>query len=447
MKKQILLLLFLILHLYGYSQERNSASSSVVDTLKYLTTNYQFQKALEYIERQKPTRSLLIEKILCYKALGENNKAGEVLLSLAQQYPKDIYILNELALSFQATGKWKAGEQCYDQLIEIDSTNIYYKIKKGNLLYNQTRYNEAIDVYKEIYINNGTPSILKQLGRSYESINMNDSARVYYSKAWEYDPSDSQTAILYGNFSIRRKDVSTALEVCETFLAQDSTNSQINFLHAFAYYIKDDYEAAAALFEKCIAGGDSTLLVNRSLGLSYFSLKDSRAYRSLNKAYAEDTTNISVLYSLATVCNDLEKSEEAIKYYSTLVDRIISEQAHLYLYYRGLAIAYTNEEEYKKAISNYKEAINYGSENQQSLMRHTIANLYDYKLKDNDNALKYYKLYKIDLQKFIEKLKESEDINLNDVKDAERRLKALDQYIEYMEDKKQVTLLNNIRHP
>lgn len=434
MKKQILLSLFSIMHLCGYSQQADLANSPVVDTLKFLTSNYKFQEALEYIERQEPTRSMLIEKALCYKSLGDNNKSCAVLLGLAQEYPKDIYILNELASSFQAIGKWKAGEQCYDRLIEIDSTNVYFKIKKGDMLYNQGEYDKAIDTYTQIYLENRTPSILKQLGRSYEAEDMIDSAQLYYSKAREHDLTDSQAAILYANISLKQKDIPTALHVCETYLERDSTNNQLNRIHALAYYMMDEYKTAASLFEKCVSEGDETLLVNRNLGFCYYSLEDPRSYDFLNKAYVQDTTNNSVLYRLAAVCNDLKKSEEAINHYSTLLNRVIPKHSSLYLYYRGLATAYADNEEYEKAIERYKKAIGYGSENQQALMRIAIAELYDYNLKDQDNALIYYKLYQADLQRYIDKLKDAEVVNPNQINDAERRLRALNQYIEYIDE-------------
>lgn len=432
MKKQILLSLFLLLFSHSYSQKNNLESTSAIDTLKYLTSHYQYHKAIEYIEKQEPTRNILTEKARCYKSMGDYNKSAMILSDLAEQYPRDIHILNELALSYQAIKRWEEGEKCYDLLMELDSTNVYFRTKRGDMLYNQSKYKQAIDTYMQLYIETPTPALSKQIGRCYEAINKKDSARLYYNKAWEHDFSDSQAAVLYTNFSLKHKDILTALDVCRTYTKQDSMNFQMNRLHALTYYVLESYTSAASLFEKCLLEGDSTLIVNQSLGLCYFSLKDPKAYEVLHRAYEQDSTNNSVLYGLASVCNDLKKTKEAINYFSILLDRVMPKHNILFLYYRGLATAYANNEEYKAAIAQYKEALHYGTKNQQSLMQIAIAELYDLNLNDKKNALKYYKLFQIDLEKFITQLKEEKVIDFNQLKDAEHRLKALNEYMKQL---------------
>jgi len=77
-------------------------------------------------------------------------------------------------------------------------------------------------------------------------------------------------------------------------------------MHAVAYYNKNLYGNAAPRFEKCRAVGDSSLTVIRSLGISYFFLEnDSAAYPYLKQAYESDTTNMTVLYAIASVSHNL----------------------------------------------------------------------------------------------------------------------------------------------
>lgn len=429
MKKYLSLFFSLLFSLFAYSQQNKINNTSVADTLKSLTSSYQFQKALEYIEKQKPNRNLLIEKALCYKALSNYTKSCNVFFDLSNQFPQDVYILNELASSYQIFSNWQEAETCYNRLIEIDSTNIYFKIKKGDMMFHQKKYDKAIDSYRNIYTTYAIPSVLSLLGNSYEAANMLDSARLTYREAWEYNITDSQAAASYINISLKMKQNPVALYVCEKFIEQDTTNHQINRLHAFTYYMMDDYETAASLFEDCVANNDSSLLVNRSLGFSYYLLGDPRSFSYLEKAYAQDTTNNNVLYALAVVCNDNIKSEEAINYYTKLLDRVIPKSGQLYLYYRGLGTAYSDNEVYDKSILNYQKAIGYASENQQSHLLYSIANLYDYKLKDNENALKYYKLYRNNLQTYVTKLKNIPDAESEDVDEAEKKLEALDELI------------------
>jgi tetratricopeptide (TPR) repeat protein len=403
------------------------------DTVNFYIQNYQYQKALEYINTKTETKSLLKQKAQCYKLLGDYRHSIEILSSLTEQFADDIHIKNELASCYQYTGNWEGAIECYDDLIQTDSTNLYYQIQKADMLYHKEDYAKALSSYKNILENNNNTTILKQAGRCFESMNLIDSAQMYYKKAWDINPKDGSAAANYINTTIKLKDYLTAGNACMNYIERDSTNKQINRLYAFTYYIMDLYEPAAELFEKCIANGDSSLMVNRSLGISYYSLKDPRAYEYLKKAYVQDTINNNVIYCLGVVCNDLSKEEEAVIYFTKLLERVVPKSGALYLNYRGLAIAYDNLHKYKEALENYNNALKYGTESQKAYILAIIAGIYNNNLKDRKMAIKYYKEYRDALTIYLEGIKAKEDTDPLDVEETETKLKELKKYIKELE--------------
>lgn len=431
MKKIIPILLLFSWGILLYGQEK--AMMNEIDTVAYYMQSFQYQKALDYIDRKTPDKTFLLQKAKCYKALGNCNNSIAILLPLSEEYPADMQIESELASCYQLTGNWQTGAACYDRLIQMDSANIYFHIQKADMVYHQEKFGEALSLYKSIAIGHGTPNILKRIGRCYESMNVVDSAQSYYLKAWNIDPNDNAAASNYINTSLKLKEYMTALEACTIYTERDSTDKQINRLHALTYYIMDLYEPASELFEKCFANGDSSLIVNRALGISYYSLKDSRAYEFLKRAYSQDTLNNNVLYSLGVVCNDLSKEEEAVKYFTTLLERIIPKSGSLYLNYRGLAIAYDNLGKYTEAVESYNQAIKYANESQRAYVLAIISGIYDDHLNDKKMARKYYKEYREALALYLDRMKAKEDADPNDIKDVKMRLKDLDIYIKSME--------------
>lgn len=438
MKKILFIVILATFYTTIRSQTTDSLKTTVTDSINLYIINYEYQKALQLIDKQEPSRELLLRKSSCYKALNNYNQSCQTLIRLSIEYPNDKYILSELASAYQTLNNWNSAMECYDNLITIDSTNAYFKIKKADMLFNQDKYVEAKNLYSSIYQNYNMPSVLKQLGRCYENMKITDSAQIAYKKAWEYDFTDTQALSGYANTCFKTGEFHLAINACETYIEKDSTNKQINCLQALGYYVNDDYETASQLFAKCREKGDSSLIVNRSLGMCYYLLKDSMANKYLDLAFAQDTTNNNVLYCLAITCNDLSKPEQAITYFTKLLDRVIPKQSALYLNYRGLAIAYNENREYNESIKNYLKAMECGTENQKGMLSSTIADIYNYSLDDMENALKYYRKYAEFLNNYTEKLKAKENQDstvIADIKDAEARLIGLNSYIKSLIDK------------
>ncbi len=372
--------------------------------------NYQFDKALKSINDLEETKELLKQKAICYKGLDNYSKAIEVLESLNKVDKNDLKLKSEIALCYQALSNWDASLNCYNELILLDSLNIYYRIKRADMLFRLDNYKKALFDYKILSDRYGLVNMIKRSAQCFENMNQLDSAMVYYDKALKADTTDAFSMTSLININIKLNNFGAAIKLSDTFVEVDSTNKQINLLNGLSYYGADFYDEAVPRFERCYLNGDSSLVVNRSLGISYYSLgKNERAFPYLLKAYSQDTTNNRVLYCLGMIANEVHDYKNSVLYFEKLLEKTIPSDMVLYLYYRELAKGYEGLGEYQNAVINYTEAAKYGQRNQNMYLYFTLGTIFDYELEQPSLALEYYLKYQISLKNYLEELKKNDD--------------------------------------
>jgi tetratricopeptide (TPR) repeat protein len=407
-------------------------SQNTTNPLPDLLQNFQYQKALEYIETQEPTKDLLIQKALCYKALGEYKKSVDILSPLSQEYTGNIRILSELAACYQAMAQRQASIDCYNEFIRIDSANIYFKIQKAELLFQQNKYEKALELFYTIYDQGRSTNTLKQIAQCYEMMNEVDSAVVYYRKTLDENPLDGYSAASLTNICLKEGLLPEGKACSQAFMALDTTNLQVNLLNALCYYATEqEYEEAIARFLRCEQRGDNSLILNRNLGTSlYMTQSYYYAEMYLDKAFQQDTTNNTVLFALASSAMELGDHKKSIPLFNKLLNRVKPDSTMLSMCFRNLAASYQKGAKYKDAAETYIRSLDYLKPNRKMITYYTIANLYDNHLDDRNNALIYYSRYRETLVDYLNLLKEgaAED-NAESIRDEEKRIKALDERI------------------
>lgn len=423
--RKLLFIIFLLINsnpLFIISQEKDNLLNSYLQ-------NYQYQKAIDYINNQEPTKGLLTQKALCFKAIRQYKEAIAILKKLAEEYPSDTHIKSELALCYEALGERNSSLDYYNQLINIDSTNVYFKLQKADLLYQKGDYRDALTLFQNIK-NEDNINTLKRSAQCFEKINFPDSAIVYYKEAWDADQNDWYAAANLINLCLKNKRITEAVSYSDLYLEKDTTNEQINLLNALSYYSMDMYEESIKKFKKCYAEGDTSVIVNRSIGIAYYSLNDSyEAQPYLETAFRQDTTNNHVLYCLAVACNDMGEHAKSIPLFRKLLDRTILPDFTLYLYYKNTALAYEKGSQFENAADYYLKALAYAGSNQKMTMYYTLAKLYDQDMKKYGEAFKYYNLYNDSLKDYLKNLRAKEDTDPTEIKETESKIKYLEEHI------------------
>lgn len=397
--------------------------------------SFLYQKALDLIKSQGESKVLLQKKAICLKNLNRYTEAAEIWTALVNDSPSDKQSIIELSTCYQALSKWDKAIECYDQLIEKDSSNAYFRIQRADIYLRQDKYDDALLEYKYLVDTYKMDNMLRRVALCYDKINKPDSAKIYYTKAWTTDFFDTSSVSGLVNLNIKagKLGFGEAIRISDIYVNKDSLNRQINLLNALSYYAADLYEEAVIRFNRCYNNGDSSLVVVRSLGLSYYSLgQNDNAYDFLQKAYKIDSTNINVLYALGVVANEKTDYDTGKKCFGMLIDKVVPADFTLYQYYRNMAIAYEGKNEFSEAVEFYKMAVAYASENQKMYLYYTIVSIYDVDLKLPKESLEYYILYKDSLQAYYENLLKTTDqdnTTRGEIAVTRNKLDALDKHI------------------
>ena len=400
-----------------------------IDTIQFYIRNAQYKQAIELIDSMEPTKELLYQKSLCCRYLNNNSNAIEILNSLSEEYPDDIPIKLQLALCYEAVAQFSKSIDCYDNLLKADSTNIYFEMRKADLLYRAEKYSLALDAYSRIDSTYNPNYITRCIAMCYEKLNQQVAAKNYFGKAWNLNELDAYSANSLVKINIKEENYLSAHVDSEKFIGIDSTNATMNALNAFVYYNLDYYDEAIERFEKCMQEGDSSLLVNRSLGLSYYlTEKDSLAKPLLQQAFLQDTTNTNVLYALGKVYFRLGYYPEAVECYQAIIDKIVPSDVLLYGVHKNLALSYEKDGAFEDAIKTYQTALRYTQNNSDKLeLFYSMAAIYDKELKDYNSAVYFYKQYYTCLFTYQSSLKDERKIN-----EIGTKLTELEEYIKFL---------------
>ena len=372
-----------------------------------------------------------------YIQKAQYKQAIEFLETLQESHPNDISILSDLAKCYEERLQYSKSIRCYENLIALDSANAFFHVRKADLLYRSEKYKDALDGYFRIDTEKYNPTYLKKsIAMCYEKLNQPDSAKIYYEEAYTMDIEDIFSALSLVKILIQQENYPTALQHSELFLSNDSTNGQMNALNAYTYYCLNDYDEAVKRFEKCRVAGDSSQMVNRSLGISYYFLQnDTAAYPYLQQAYARDTTNRTLLYALASVNHNLGHYPQAIQNYEALIEQTIPHNNTLYTYYNGLAQSYEKDSLFGDAVRNYVIANRYASTNRQKMDNSfALAMLLEFDLKDYKTAVFYYTQYRATLANHEESLLEQENPELDKIKEIQLKINELDKHLRNLKE-------------
>ena len=140
--------------------------------------------------------------------------------------------------------------------------------------------------------------------------------------------------------------------------------------------------------EKLLKNGADGNVV-KDVGKAYFYLKNYQKcifyYNLLEKM---DLQNESILYFMSLSYRELKNYNLAAKYAKMTIEEGISKNTSAY--YLLLGGIYETNQQFINALNAYKKGLTFNSN---STIYYSLGLLYDLRLKQNKNALTYYKLY------------------------------------------------------
>lgn len=356
-----------------------------------LMQSYQYAEAIPLLVTALQTDSLATEArwLLgqCYSQTGQSAEAKGQLQLLLQQVPAHKAALGLLGQLYLKETHYGAAAACYDQLLDLDSTNAYYHRQRAAIANRQGALSTAL---------------------------------LHYQKAVALNEQDAESMAEMAELWLKMGQSARSSSLLMQALALDSTNLRLWRLQAKVAYRQKQYGAVVTAMAYPLAAGDTSHYYLQLLGVSHFHLNQYEdAIRWLSFLQQEGVDTEVLNYYLGLSYRNTGAHSKAITHLEKAVKKGMSE--NLGHYYTQLAVSYEEKGDHARAIQAYQLA--YKDSGDRLLLYHLARN-YDRYYKDKKVALNYY-------EKFLQ---EVDTINTGYQDYARYRASQLKEHIHFSAD-------------
>jgi tetratricopeptide (TPR) repeat protein len=326
---------------------------------------------------------------LAFQSFLPDDKSFDCFLRASSIAPDNKVYKFMVAKGYNNKGKSKMAIPILESLYESDTLNWTYAYHLTSLYMAEKKYDESLKIYMRFYQKDSSDYvILDKIGFALLRKSIYTKAIEYYNKSLainrENVGSIKNLSFLYA--STLRGD--TALKLLTMAMEIDSTDldlyirrAALNFSYNYTKRALDDYL-------KILATGDSTLLYIKRAGIGYhYNLQNQKAVEYLKIAFIKDSTDFEVSTFLARSYERMKDYKNSAIYYRSIIRNLNPFLMQLSYSYVALAEILKSDGLYKDAIDNFLSGQKYGPERNTDII---IANIYDEKLNDIPNAIKYY---------------------------------------------------------
>lgn len=327
------------------------------------------------------------------RRLCRTDQAIDTLMAALQRNTSDMEVLTELAECHTSAGNTEEAFGWWVMLSTMQPENLYFQIAQAKLLYREKAYEECITVCRGITSRDTIPDILAMTADAYRLAGKADSALVYYNEFLRMKPHHARTISKKADILLAAKRYDEVLEMTGPFLEAEPDNMTVLPIHGLALHLNKKYKPSLEVFEKQLNLGDSTYSVRYYLGLNHFMLDNILlAEREFEKAYQLDSSDVMLVYQLAETKSRriYGSNDETERLYAKALKMLEPDPLMMHNIYGSRAMSFHKSEDYRTAIKYYELSYRYNPKNISALS--SIGYCYE-RLKEYDNALKYYESY------------------------------------------------------
>ena len=286
-------------------------------------------------------------------------------------------------------GKSKLALPLLEELYESDTLNWTFAYYLTSIYMPEKKYDESLKIYQRFFERDSSDYIiLDKIGFALLRKGFYPAAIEYYNKSLAINPGNvgsiKNLSFLYASSlkgDTALKLLTMAMEIDSTDLDLYIRRAALNFSYNYTKRALDDYL-------KILATGDSTLLYIKRAGIGYhYNLQNEKAIEYLKIAFKKDSTDFEVSTFLARSYERMKDYKYSAIYYRSIIRNLNPYLMQLSYSYVALAQILKSDGLYKDAIDNYLSGQKYGPERNTDII---IANIYDEKLNDIPNAIRYY---------------------------------------------------------
>ncbi len=339
-------------------------------------------------------RQAVLAEAQYLKSIYKTDDAIARLSTLVVPESFDEEVLAALADCHFQNGDYEKAAGTYFLLAARSPENLLYKIKQMQTAFRMKDYLQSAEAGKDVLSRDSIPAVAAFVGDAYNLCGQSDSALVYYNKALALKPANETVVSKAANLLLATKDYDGVLSLTGDYLSLDPDNPTVAPIRGLAWYLKAEYDSSLVVFERLEKLGQDSYPLHYYLGQSYWHTNvPYMAYRELMNAWALDSTDANLAWTIAAVKVDmrgwdfeedikpwLDKASEMIRPDSSLVSRI----------HQQYALGYYREDDFKNAVEHYLEAYRYNPSFIQALS--SIAYCYE-RQKKYKKAIEYYEKY------------------------------------------------------
>lgn len=323
----------------------------------------------------------------------QNQRFADAADYLKKTYPEpvsNVKILSAMAYASQMAGRLPDAEGYYERIYTVDTTNTGVLYSLGSVNARRGNDSKAIFYYKKILLRDSTNfNVLKQMATLSRASGDGKTAIDYLKKANKINPQEPDVAYDLCAFYLNDKLYRKADSIVTIALRADTANFLLVSSKAQAVYRLGDYMMTVVLCNRLMQNGDKDGMVINMLAPSDFELKKYQDCIDTYKILEEDNTaSETSYYYTAMSFKALGKLDTAIVYFNKAIKEALS--VNVDSYYGEMADSYDQLHQPKKAVEAYQKSLLYGTI---PLTYYAMAALYDAKLKNKQQALRYYKKY------------------------------------------------------
>ena len=327
------------------------------------------------------------------RRLCKTDQAIDTLMAALQRNTSDMEVLTELAECHTSAGNTEEAYGWWVMLSTMQPDNLYFLIAQAKLLYREKAYEQCITVCRAITARDTIPDILAMTADAFRLADKADSALVYYNEFLRIKPHHARTISKKADILLAAKKYDEVLKITGPFLEAEPDNMTVLPIHGLALHLNKKYKPSLEVFEKQLSLGDSTYSVRYYLGLNHYMLDNILlAEREFEKAYQMDSSDVMLVYQLAETKSRriYGSNDETERLYEKALKMLEPDPVMMHNIYGSRAMSFHKSEDYRTAIKYYELSYRYNPKNISALS--SIGYCYE-RLKEYDNALKYYESY------------------------------------------------------
>lgn len=318
--------------------------------------------------------------------------AAEYIKGFYPDTIRDQVILNRLGYCYRMSGNYRQAETYYLQLYGMDSLNVSALLNLGAINVQRRLFGPAEDYYKRVIaIDSNHVSAYVSLSGIMRRKPDWDAALAYLHRANRLQPGNMDIANDLVRVYVDLKEYEQADSVLDAALRIDPDNGILLYAKTEVAEALKNYPTMIRACERLAALGEESVQIKTRLARGFFYLNDYigslNTYQERIDSYGEDLGELDYYY-MAMSCKALKRYKEGLEYMDKVLKAAISPNTAFY--YGRKADLHDLANQPSAAASSYLKSFHFDVI---PLHYYSLALVYDSKLRDQKNALRYFQLY------------------------------------------------------